>query len=83
VDVPDSDRGLALVLAVVRAGVEDFLAESPLVTLDFAVVARSEGSGLLVPGPFPNDSGEVVRPVAGAVVGHDTVDMGDAATRTA
>jgi hypothetical protein len=49
-----------------------------LVALDFAVVARSEGSGLVVPGPFPNDSGEVVPTVAGAVVGHDTVDLGDA-----
>ena len=39
------------------------------------------GLGLLVAGALADDAGEVVGAVAGAVVGDDAVDVGDAVGR--
>ena len=60
------------------AGVKDLLGEDPLVSLHFPVVLGREGFGLLVPGPVADDPGEVPGAVAGAVVGDDPVEVGDA-----
>jgi hypothetical protein len=48
------------------------------VALGLAVVAWRVGLGLLVAGAMADDAGEVVGAVAGAVVGDDAVDVGDA-----
>src|SRR6266487_5370040 len=50
----------------------------PLVALGLAVVAWRAGLGLLLAGALADDAGEVVGAVAGAVVGDDAVDVGDA-----
>jgi hypothetical protein len=68
---------MALRLAEVVAGVEDFFGQDPLVALGFVVVARGERFGLLVLGAVADDSGEVPRAVAGAVLGDHPVDVGD------
>jgi hypothetical protein len=59
------------------AGVEQFFGQDALVALDLAVVPRGVGLRLLVPGLVADDPGEVAGSVAGAVVGHDAVDLGD------
>jgi hypothetical protein len=49
-----------------------------LVALDFSVVFGRERFGLAVPGSVADDPGEVAGAVAGAVVGDDAVEVGDA-----
>ncbi len=58
------------------SGVKEFYGQDPLVAFDFAVVSGCVGADPLVTGPA-EDFGEVVGPVAGAVIGDDAVDVAD------
>jgi hypothetical protein len=78
VDVPHAECGSSLILTGELAGVEEFFGQDALVPLDLPVVSGRAGPGLLVMGPVADDAGGVTGPVAGAVVGHNTVDVGDA-----
>jgi hypothetical protein len=59
-------------------GVEQFLGQDALVSLDFAVVAWGEGPGPLVAGDVEERPGERGRAVAGSVVGDHAGEPGDA-----
>src|SRR5699024_4351285 len=78
VDVPDRDRGRAVLLAVEISGIEQFLGQDSLVALDLSIVLRGVRLGLLMAGALAYDPREVTGPVARPVVGNDTVDVGDA-----
>ena len=77
VDVPDRDRGRAVLLAVEISGIEQFLGQDSLVALDLSIVLRGVRLGLLMAGALAYDPREVTGPVARPVVGNDTVDVGD------
>lgn len=77
-DVPDSYRGRAGVLAIELAGVEEFLGQNSLVALHLPVVARGVRLRLLMSRASADDPGEVTGAVAGPVVGDDPVDVRDA-----
>jgi hypothetical protein len=68
---------VSIVLAGVFAGVEELLGHDPLLALGLSVVAWRVRVGLLVAGAIAEDAGEVVRAVAGAVVGDPAVHAGD------
>lgn len=78
VDVPHGDRGIAGILAIELASVEQFLDQDSLVALNLAVVARGVRLPLLMSRASSDDPGEVTRAVAGPVVGDDPVDVRDA-----
>jgi hypothetical protein len=77
VDVPDGEGGGAVRFAGPGVGVEEFFGEDAVVAFDFAVVAWGVGGDSLVAGAAQG-GGEVVGAVAGAVVGDEAVDVGDA-----
>src|SRR5665648_1082211 len=69
VDVPDRDRGGAFGLAGPDAGVEEFLGQGPVVSLDLAVVPGRVGPDALVAGDGGHGPGERLGGVVRAVVG--------------
>lgn len=77
VDIPHPDRLGSSGFRGVRAGIEKFLGQDPVIPLDLAVMARSVRRGVLMP-PHLKRVIEAPGPVAGPVVGDDPVDAGDA-----
>src|SRR3954462_2907274 len=77
VDVPDGQSLGAVFFAGPDEGVEELFGQDPVVALDFAVVAWGLGRDPLMACSTLH-GGEVFRAVAGAVVGDDSVDVGDA-----
>ena len=67
---PDADRFAPFVFGIEGVGVEAFLREDPLVTLDFPVVPGRVGPGPLMPGSMRvHGADEGLGAVVGAVVG--------------
>lgn len=58
--------------------VEEFFGQDSLIPLDFPVVSRGIRLGPLMPCLVADGPGEVIGAVAGAVVGHDPMDVIDA-----